>query len=182
MKNIIICGSPRSGKSTFARMLLNSFKGYSLLSEEAIWSAYVKTCMDNDITNIDLYNMNLLIKNVYEYSIKYEPKLNFILDSSNLSIDDCKKYQDNGFLVLIFGYPDLSKTEALKNIYEHDDDSEWSFYESSTKLSLIVENSIEESKINRKKCDELGMQFINTSKNRNKVLNQLLEWCKINNK
>ena len=41
MKNIILLGAPRSGKSTFAKMILKEYSNYNLIQEDVISSAYM---------------------------------------------------------------------------------------------------------------------------------------------
>lgn len=46
MKNIILIGPPRSGKSTFARRIMEEYKNYHLISNDAYFDAYV-TALQN---------------------------------------------------------------------------------------------------------------------------------------
>lgn len=139
MKNIILLGMPRAGKSTFAKMIMSTFPNYNLIQQDIIDSAHMRATAeqeqkenpDNDIIKkgFNPSFCRLLIKNMFRYSMKYEPSLNFIVDAGDISLKEASKYDKNDPIVIVFGYPNITREEALENILAHDTKDDWTYIE-----------------------------------------------------
>lgn len=187
MKNVIILGSPRSGKSTFAKMILKEFSNYNIIQEDVIVHAYIKSffelCEENDeydyistrdITNISHNSLQI----IFDYSIYSNPSLNFIFDGMNIPLEELAKYNKEDTIVLVFGYPKITIEEGLHNIRKYDTKNDWTYIEPDYRIRMLFNNCIRESKEQQEKCRELGIKFVDTSKNREQVLKDLFEWIK----
>lgn len=191
MKNIILLGAPRSGKSTFAKMILKEYSNYNLIQEDVISSAYMSALKGiefekeenrfKDKVNIQI-NMNFvnkMIKAMFDFSVLYEPKLNFILDTSGIELEEVSKYDPKNTIVLIFGYPDITPKQGVRNVLKHDTKEDWTYIESESNIQKLFEVYIEKSKKYKKECKRLNLKFINTSYKRRAVLNKLFDWVKV---
>ena len=191
MKNIILLGAPRSGKSTFAKMILKEYSNYNLIQEDVISSAYMSALKGvefekeenrfKDKVNIQI-NMNFvnkMIKAMFDFSVLYEPKLNFILDTSGIELEEVSKYDPKNTIVLIFGYPDITPKQGVRNVLKHDTKEDWTYIESESNIQKLFEVYIEKSKKYKKECKRLNLKFINTSYKRKAVLNKLFDWVKV---
>lgn len=188
MKNIILLGVPRSGKSTFAKMIMKTFPNYNLIQQDIIDSAHMKANEEQDRkenpdSNVARIVFNpsfcrLLLKNIFRYSVKYEPSLNFILDAGDISLREASKYDKNDPIVIVFGYPNITKEEALENILTHDTKDDWTYIEPAWRILEYLEFYIKDSKDYEVKCKKENIKFVDTSFHREQVLEELLEWLK----
>ncbi len=187
MKNIVLMGVPRAGKSTFARMILENYKKYSLIQSDIIEGMYLTMCRQQALNEsktkvtIDLSIGKEMTKSCFEAYIDYEPDLNFILDTSSLDIESMLKYIKKGYIVIVFGYPDITVEEKVKCIIENDNKSDWTYIESEETIKKLVNIYIERSKEYQCVCKEYNVKFVDTSQNREEVLNDLMFWLKEHN-
>ena len=128
MKNIVLLGAPRSGKSTFSRILLNNFCNYNIIQGDIIRQLYSFIQYNNPVSmkgstatvvinNEDIKNM---IRYFFESSIECEPDLRFILETCDLKIKDARKYARKGYIVIAFGYPDITVEQGVENLEKYD--------------------------------------------------------------
>lgn len=188
LKNIILLGVPRAGKSTFAKMLVKEFPSYNILQDDAIIGAYLsasedlqsKRQQDKEYTSITL-DMQLareISKRTFECSIKYEPTLNYLLDTKSLSVEDAHQYKQKGNIVIVFGYPRITAEECFHNIVKYDTEEDWTYIEPGWRLMRYCKAYTEDSKKFEKDAKKFHLKFVDTSYNREAVLNELLEWVK----
>lgn len=188
MKNIILLGVPRAGKSTFAKMLVKEFPNYNILQDDAIVGAYISASeelqrekqRDKEYTNITL-DMQLareISKKTFDCSIKYEPTLNYLWDTKSLSIKDAYQYKQKGNIVIVFGYPQITAEECFHNILQYDTEEDWTYIEPGWRLMRYCKAYTEDSKVFEKEAKKLHLKFVDTSYDRESVLQELLEWVK----
>ena len=182
MKNIIIIGPPRTGKTTLAKMILRAFPAYNYLSGDAIQSSNI-IIKDGDkkLKTNKTIQINFVEKlgiNIFDLSTEFEPDLRFILDSSFVDFEDILEFDSEKYVALVFGIPDITLEEGLINLRENDNENDWTKYESSYHKELIVKRAIEDSKELQKKCKKYNIKFINTSYNRGQAINEAFTWLK----
>lgn len=188
MKNIILLGAPRSGKTTFAKMVMNTFPNYNLIQQDIIDSAQMGTSKkqdqeknkDSSIGRIvyDPHFCRIFIQKMFKYSVEYEPSLNFIVDAREIELKEMSKYDKNDPIIIVFGYPNITKEEKLKKILTHDTKNDWTYIEPSWRLLEYLEVYIEDSKEYEAECKNSNIKFVDTSFHREQVLDELLEWLK----
>lgn len=187
MKNIMILGSPRAGKSTFAKMILKEFPNYNIIQEDILISAYKRAIYESTMENnkddyvtikCDLNIVYKMLRTMFDYSIEYEPSLNFILDGMSISLEEASKYMDKDTIVLVFGYPNITVEEGFENVRKYDTINDWTYTQSRYMIESIFETYIKVSKRQKEECEKLGIKFVDTSKNRKQVLKDLFEWIK----
>ena len=106
MKNILITGIPRAGKSTLARRLFENLPNYNLIMEDTLCTTaedvykqcVVKNSNDEVVINIsDMVNFSKLFCEKYLYYLNlFETCVGIIYESYCMPIDEIKKYQDRG--------------------------------------------------------------------------------------
>ena len=181
MKNIILLGVPRAGKSTFAKMILNKFPNYNLIEGDTIANAYLCTLKETSNNNVITYDTNFskkLIKQIFINSSECEPTLNYILDTSFLDLDDIKDLDYKNNLIIVFGYPNITVEEEILNLLKYDTENDWTYREPEWKKRNYIDYYIKSSKHYEEECKKLNLKFIDTSKNRQETLNELLTWIK----
>lgn len=181
MKNIILTGVPRAGKTTFSKMILNTFDNYEIINGDKVIENYFKKICDetNDkIVVLDINNGYRKIKDVFSDKILSNPKKNFILDYMEINEIDILKYIKNDCLVFIFGYPKSNIDSLIKNTQKYDNKDDWTYYESINKLRNHFNYYLEKSIHYEKFCKENNIFFVDVSIDRNKVLNKAIEYLK----
>jgi len=185
LKNIILLGPPNSGKRTFSEMILKKFPEYNLIHQETVFASYRKTVVElaqkrkEDPLKIEFDGpfMRKMLLNLFDLSVRKNPNLKFLLESRDLSLEDLLKYQDNNTMVLVFGYPRVSLEEKMKSF----NGKESVEYLHTWALKRIVSTSIIQSKNYKKDCKNFKINFVDTSKNQEKVLNKLFTWFLLEN-
>lgn len=185
MKNIIIFGICRTGKSTFSKMIQKEFKNYQIIEVDTIISALQKTIPDLPIGFIhdNLKEnklpefLNLLIqKNIN----KNGEDLGFIINGDSILPEDLLKYFDlKNVIVYYFVTEKLSPEQILQNCRKFDSEKEWTTRRTDTELldHFRFYKNIEKEII--MECQKYNIKYVDTSENREMKLNQLLDNVKM---
>lgn len=181
MKNIMILGICRTGKTTFSRMIQKEFSNYQIIEVDTIISALQKTvknvpiCFIHD--NLDENRLpqflNLLIQKNIGKNGKY---LGFIINADSIMPEDLVKYFDlDNTIVYYFVNPKLSPEEILNNCRKYDDNAEWTTRRSDEEIlnHMRFYKNIEKQIISD--CSKYGFTCIDTSENREVIFHELLE-------
>ena len=169
MKNIIIIGPPRCGKTTLAKRIVKNFNNFSIISEDNFRTSYISVC--NDL-NMDEFNLAIPTKQCFYYleeSIEYENDLNYVLDTSTYKETLIEKFKDNSIIIFI-GCNGLTKEEIFNNIRTYDKETDWTYHESDYKVGLLCETIIRESKKYKEIAENNNYLYYDTSYDREKVL------------
>ena len=181
MKNIIIGGTVRSGKTTLANLLREKF-GYSKVESDTIVNAFDKTFPEFGITH----------KNAELAREKYEPFLFQILNgfgrdlkyTGNVTVfpgsqflpENLSKYENlDNYIVVFLGFDDISPQELFVAIRKNDTTNDWTHKKSDEWLMRFCKNIIEESKNIRESCEKFGFYYFNTFQDRNLVFNKICD-------
>ena len=170
MKNILIGGVPRSGKSALANLLVEHHR-YSVLRGDKIMSALVRTHPEINITHKPTdpavavsertpYMFALLRKLTLDDTVPY------VLDSTLLLPDDVRQHPDIANLCtpVFLGYPSVSVDAKVQQILAHAPGQDCLSHElSESELKDWVERWISESNALRTRCAAHGYKFIDTS-------------------
>lgn len=183
MKNLIILGISRAGKTTLQKMILEQYK-FNIVSIDAMISAFSKIIPDLGIHH--LHNKRkpdtaiILIPFAAEYAIKLQkhtPKdIPILFEGASCAPEMALElFPSDTFKIIALGYPDINADECLKAIRENDTLDSWTKNFSDSELFIRCERNINESNILSKKCKELGIPFLNTSFNRDCVLKGFID-------
>lgn len=192
MKNIIIAGIPRSGKTTLSKKLFRELPNYNLIQQDIIEMAVFKMYENNftkiesneleKTVNINVLEINLIAKellwSIYNDSSKDDKNIGIILDTFDISIEELKEYQDKGDIIVVLGCSKLTKEQFLNNIRKYDTPNDRTYYLGEFNLSMELEYYVKKTKEDKSKCQELGLTYIDTSNNRDKQLDKALEIIK----
>ena len=181
MKNILLLGVPRSGKTTFSRMLLERYPKYQIINGDSFRQSIRHLISDSKLSSYEIGMLDEYQDILYNYFDKctvYNKDLNYILDTTNIVPENAKRYENENSIIIYFGYPDLTVEEILENIRDNDTEIDWTYDRSDEELLEKIEKYLRASKKYQKKCADLGYKFVNTSYNRGSVLDELLDWIK----
>ena len=180
MKGIVLIGASRAGKSTFSQILMKELKSCQIISGDLVRLAYrdeiykdktVKTGLMKEILEYRKF-----LKSYFDYSVKYSESLYVILDTVDFKPEDYKLFENN--IIIVFGYPDLTKEECLSNWRTYQRLKDWTRNISDETLLEKAEREIAKSQQFEKDSKKYKLKFVNTSFNREKVLTELLGWVK----
>jgi len=192
MKNIIIWGVPRSGKSTLANMIRQEF-GHSVIQMDAIKRVYdVLRPEDNiyapETTNYD--EARLMAKMVTrliqclswgndrgEFHV-YEG-VSFDMDTVLPALqNDLFPISLDNFIVICVGYADISPEEKVKQIAQYETTRDWTLSETAeSKLAHFIKYC-DESQFVKKTAERLGLVYFDVSVNRDEVLVRIMEYIR----
>ena len=184
MKNIMILGICRTGKTTFSKMIQKEFNNYQIIEVDTIISALKKTIPnipigfihDNLKENKLPEFLNLLIeKNIN----KNGKELCFIINVDSILPEDWFKYFDlKEMIVYYFVAEKLSVQQILENCRKFDSKEEWTTRRSDEQLlnHFKFYKNVEKKII--KDCKKYNIKCIDISTNRQTIFKQLLDEIK----
>ena len=181
MKNIIIGGTVRSGKTTLANKIRDKF-GYSKVESDTIVNAFDKVYPELGITH----------KHAEQAREKYEPFLFEVLNgfcrdlkyAGNVTVfpgsqfcpANISRYEKlDKFIVIFLGINANSSEELLKTIRENDSEDDWTYKKTDEWMIRFCQNIINESDNLKEECKKYDFYYFNTYFERDKVLNQICE-------
>lgn len=178
MKNILILGTARSGKSTLAKMISKEL-GIGIISIDSLITAFQETHPEMGFKHFGSSCKNLITPFVVSYAkaLMYnQPNIPFIIEGYHIELEDAKKLFDkNLFEIIVLGYPLLTPREALENVRRFEGKFDYTRALTDDELQNIVSRHVEYSKKFEKECRDLGLTFYDTSYNRDTTLKNIME-------
>lgn len=161
VKIVLFCGASRTGKTTSSLILQQ--KGYHLIQSDTFMYPIIVGLLDKNKKN-DRKILNKIFDFYISYAhnlIKYINKAT-VIDEPYINLEHIVKYK-NQINVFCFGLIEQDVNKIIANFKEYDRNiSNWTFSLSDENLLEIATKIMEESKILKKKCEELDLIFINT--------------------
>lgn len=186
MKNIMILGTCRTGKTTFSKMIQKEFNNYQIIEVDSIISALQSTfkgipigfvhdeLKDNKLSEF----INILIK---KSQIRLGNEYSYAINSDSIMPEDLINYFDlSNIIVYYFVNSNLTVEEIFENCRYYDDKNQWTSKRTNENLlnhikkAKKIENKIIEQ------CTKYNIKYIDTSYNREKTFNDLLSEIKEN--
>lgn len=186
MKNILIIGCGRSGKTTLSRMIKDKYNNYNVLhSDDLKWAMFradnkEKYYMEhvdkqNEFETGDYFQrtqlefFNLLIesdKNKYGY----------ILESGQVYIPIIKELINfDNTNVICLGLGDYSPEQIVEQCLKYDTEESWSYGLDKEYLLRYAKKFSLENEMFKRECPKYGIEYIDTSKNREQVFKNILD-------
>lgn len=172
MKNIMLLGITRSGKSTFANMLHDKYN-YNIIHGDMIKASYqkhIENLTSAELKKKDEYRM--FIKDIFNHEVKYN-ETNCIIDTVDIFPSDITDEDREKYLIYFFGYPNIEYDE-LVSIWRSKDQALVRRF-SEEELESKAKRGIENSKKIMEECSKYNLRFIDTSHNRDETFAELLE-------
>lgn len=186
MKDIIILGRPRAGKSTLADKLIDKY-GYQVIRLDALRDTFEKIFPELEIAPYTAINNDKwyeFLRKYYEKMKKFSRyKYGYIIEGCDMHISKCiELFGNDNTLIYVLGQINILPEDMANNIKKYDTEEDWTKGKEYTELVNYCSNSIKKAKELKKECNEYKIPFFDTSKDREKVLENVLKIIEEENK
>ena len=179
MKNILLFGVARSGKSTLAKKILKEYPNYKIMDLDSLLDTFSKTLPEANVgylydkvkeNRIAKFTGCLLNEQVSRYG---RDSIYYIIEGDSILPEDIKENFDlENTIVIFLGHNKLTPEEILNNCRKYDSNTEWTSRWKDNKLIKHAKWQLKIGKKIEKQCQKYNYMFVDTSKNRNKILKQ----------
>lgn len=181
MKNLIILGAPRAGKTTLCRIAAKKFN-MNAVHGDAFITAFQYVMPEIGIKHHSHTHDEILSKFIATYSISSSNTpnpygiRNFVLESASIPVEMAQSlFPEKDNKIIALGYPDADINDVFNRIRTNDIPDSWTCKITDEELMEKVTKYINESKEICEKCKTLGIPFFNTVKDRDKIFPDLIE-------
>lgn len=180
MKNIMILGICRTGKTTFSKMIQKEFNNYQIIEVDTIISSLQKIVPNIPIGFIhDGLKENKLPEFLSLLIEKNAKKLGnefgFIINGDSILPHDLVNYFNlENTIVYYFVSEKVSPKQILNRCRKYDSKEEWTTRRTDEKLLNHFKFYKDIEKVIIKDCKKYNIKCIDTSENRESILNKLL--------
>ena len=180
MKNVAIFGSSRSGKSTLAKMIAKEFTNYHIIIVDDIRWAFQQTLPNNNINSTGGAGMeedfpNFLSTLFYKSIKRNDGEINYIVETCDITPKKAKELFNRENTILLFlGTPNQTIEQHFEEIRKYQTERDWTYDRSDEHILEHSKHWILKSKEYEEECRELNIWYVDTSFNRNEILNDNL--------
>lgn len=188
MKNIIIIGPPRTGKSTLSKIISKNISCYNAINtdviREGIYEAFFLNTDKKDRKEIVRKAfLNFINKMLEQYQKYYNPDLYYVIEGDMLSIEDAlylkKLYEID---IICVGTPNITEENLFKRIRENSlKYGCWTKGYSDNELFDLCHKIINQSRKEKKISGENNIIYLDTSVDYSCLLNYVEELKMQNN-
>ena len=185
MKNILIMGIGRAGKTTLSNMIKEKYVSYNLIHSDSIkWAIIRAKGME------EYYRENIEEQKEFEHSEYFQRILleffnscirndinnnGYILESGQLDPKLVKELINTDETEIIcLGHGQLTKNDIIELCRKNDKKSDWTYDISDKKLEVHAEKWSEMNEKLKRECPKYGIKYIDTSQNRIEALTKIL--------
>lgn len=181
VKNIAIFGSSRSGKSTLAKMISKKHPNYHIIIGDDIRWAFQEILPNNNINSKGGIGMledfpNFLSCLFYKSIKRNKGEINYIVETCDITPKKAYQLFNREDTILLFlGTPRQTIDEHFNEIKKYQTEKDWTYDRSDEHILEHSKYWVYKSKEYEKECKKLNIWYVDTSFNREKILNITLE-------
>lgn len=180
MKNLVILGASRAGKSTLAKEINNLYPNYHILRGDCIRHAFQEELPQNEINKYDGKGMEedfaRFSAELFKSHIEHDEYYNYIFDSCDISVENAVKFFAQESTIIVFlAYSELTSKEAFQNYRKYEKATDWTVRRTNEQLLEFAQIWVQKSKIFKQDCEKYGIQYIDTSYHREEKINNLIK-------
>lgn len=185
MKNILIMGIGRAGKTTLSKMIKDRYKSYNIIHSDSLKWAMIRAKNEESY-----YRENVNIQKEFEHGEYFQRTLlefynslikkdtkqyGYILESGQLHPKIVKEMIDfNNTIVLCLGLGNLTTEDMVDQCITYDTKESWTYGLSREYLLKHAQDWYECNEMLKLECPKYGIKYIDTSKQRKETLNRIL--------
>lgn len=169
MKNVIIAGCSRCGKTTLSKYLrekynLNHYKMDSIKRgiDKNFWDHY-----KDDWVIVSPHMAHLINQIINEREDEY-----LVIDTCHLYPEDIFKYNIKDTIIVFLGHDSISVDEKLKQIRKYDKHT-WTNFKDDDYMRISTEEGIMYSKKAKEQCEKYNIKYFDTSYNFKEVMKEV---------
>lgn len=181
MKNVAIFGSSRSGKSTLAKMISKKYPNYHIIIGDDIRRTFQEVLPNNNINSKGgigmLEDFPKFLSYLFYKSIKRnEGEINYIVETCDITPNKAYQLFNRDDTILLFlGTPRQTINEHFNEIKKYQTEKDWTYNRSDEEIWEHSKHWISKSKEYEKESKKFNIWYVDTSFNREKILNANLE-------
>lgn len=186
MKNILIMGIGRAGKTTLSKMLKDKISSYNLIHSDSLKWAMIRAKDQEEYyrENVDKqkefehgeYFQRTLLEFFNSSIRKDKNKYGYILESGQLHPKIVSEMIDfENTIVVCLGLGDYSIDDMVELCIKHDTPEDWTYGLSREYLRKHAKDWYEANEMLKVECPKYGIKYYDTSKNRLEILNMIME-------
>jgi hypothetical protein len=191
MKNILIMGIGRAGKTTLSKMIKDKWNCYNLIHSDSLKWALIRAENKEDYyrKNIDKqkefehgdYFQRALLEFYNSQIRKDTKKYGCILESGQLHPKYVKEMIDfDNTTVLCLGLGNLTAEDIVEQCIKYDTEESWTYGLSRENLLEHAQDWYNCNEMLKQECPKYNIRYIDTSKNRLDILNAIVNELDIN--
>lgn len=182
MKNILILGVGRAGKSTLSRKLKNSFPEYDLVHTDSIRNGILYNLEEKYVDYFMDYQQNEFFQKVLLDFLDSQTrqglnKYGTILEGAQILPSVLSKYKNLDKTVVVYlGHGNLKEDEIFDLVRNNDTEEDWSYSKKDEELKEFIKEFYEKNQFLLKECKKYGFKYVDTHIDRVKVLNEVYSY------
>ena len=187
MKNIVILGVARAGKTTLSRMIVNKYKNYQVINGDCVRAAFQEVFPELEINRFHgkgmEKNFSYFCSELLKYEIKQNKKdFNYIFESCDITPENASKYFNlDNTLIIFLGYPNLSIEEILYNYKHYADKNDYMLKKTPEEMENRANLWSQKSKEYKELCEKNNIKFIDVSYDRKLIFDKLVNELETDN-
>lgn len=191
MKNIIIMGVGRAGKTTLSKLIKAKYPEYDLIHSDNLKWAIIRANNKEPEFRADIqaqmdwekseYYQNILIE-YFASAIKYGP---VILETGQLYLEHLVNHQrytqiKDNTEIIVLGTGQRNAVEIANICQKHDTSDSWTFGIDRNKLLDYAKDWERQDKQRFLECEKYGIRYNDTTGDRTKKLSEIMEERELN--
>lgn len=177
MKNIAIFGSSRAGKSTLSKMISKKYPNYHIIIGDDLRSTFTEVFPDLNINSENGSGMKddfpEFLSHLFHKNIKRnQGQFNYIVETCDITPEKAvSKFQREDTIILFLGITQLNVKQHFQEIRKYETKKDWTYGRTDESLLEHCQFWIQKSKEYEEKCRQFNIWYVDTSFDREEVLN-----------
>jgi adenylate kinase family enzyme len=178
MKNIVIMGSARAGKSTLANKIAEKLP-FQIIHVDSLRDTFYKIYPELGV-GVDTAIKNerfqeFLVSYLSSVCFESKGKFGYILEGLELSLETIKRNLLNpDYLIYGLGISNTTVDQFVLKMQENDNEYEWTYQKPLEDLKQIAQEYIDLSNKIKEFCEQYQIPYYDTVENREIILNQIV--------
>lgn len=186
MKNVLIMGIGRAGKTTFSKMIKDKWNSYNLLHSDSLKWAIIRAKDKEEfyIKNVDIqkeyehgeFFQRTLLELYNSLIRKDEKQYGYILETGQLHPKIVSEMVDfDKTIVICLGLGNLTAEDMVEQCIKYDTEESWTYGLPKEYLLEHAQDWYNCNEMLKKECPKYNIKYIDTSQNRFEIFDTILD-------